>query len=155
MGTPATSFLVLWKMLRSVLRASAWSGHTGALSRTSAAQPAARLLAVSGSRLAIATSRPFSVRVEDEEGRRLYVGNLPWAMTADDVASNFEPYGEITNAHLPRDPEGRSRGFDFVTFASAEEASQACEEWDGREMGGRQIKVRIASPRPTPRHNEF
>merc|ERR1712087_749268 len=152
MGTPATSFLVLWKMLRRVLRASAWSGHTGALSRTSAAQPAARLLAVSGSRLAIATSRPFSVRVEDEEGRRLYVGNLPWAMSADDVASNLESCGEVVNAHLPRDADGRSRGFAFVTFANAEDATAACEEWDGRDMGGRQIKVRIASPRPPPKN---
>jgi RNA recognition motif-containing protein len=112
----------------------------------------ARLLAVPSSRLASRLmARPMSSRSEDEEGRRLYIGNLPWAMSADDVASTMESSGQITNAHLPRDADGRSRGFAFVTFASAEDANAACEEWDGRDMGGRQIKVRVASPRPPPK----
>merc|ERR1712216_420005 len=132
-------------MLKAVLRTAQGSGHAGVL----ASRSRSRLFAVPASTPAVRLLvRPFSGgRIEDEEGRRLYIGNLPWTMSAHDVAENFESFGEITNAHLPRDPEGRSRGFAFVTFASAEDASAACDEWDGREFGGRQIKVRVATPR--------
>ena len=111
-----------------------------------------RPLAVPASRLVTRQiAQPLSNRAEDEEGRRLYVGNLPWSMSIDDIASNFESSGEVVNAHLPRDQDGRSRGFAFITFASADDASAACEQWEGRDLGGRQVKVRIATPRAAPR----
>lgn len=136
-------------MLRSVLRVRSCSS-LGRASLCPLVVPSVPPVALPVWRMLSQPLSNGSSRPEDDEGRRLYVGNLPWNMSADDVAYEFETSGEIVNAHLPRDQEGRSRGFAFVTFSSADEANAACDEWNGRSLGGRQIKVRLASPRGTP-----
>lgn len=80
-----------------------------------------------------------------EKGPKLFIGGLAWAATDDDLRSAFEPFGEIVEAVVVRYPDtGRSKGFGFVTFATAEEAEKALEELDGKEIVGRAIKVSFA-----------
>ncbi len=82
-------------------------------------------------------------------GNRLYVGNLSYDTTEDSLRSAFEEGGRnITDLHILIDREtGRSRGFGFVEMGSPEEAQQAIETWDGRELDGRRLKVNEARER--------
>ncbi len=79
---------------------------------------------------------------------KLYVGNLSWNSTEDDVADAFAAFGTVTSVNLITDREtGRPRGFGFVEMSSDSEAQAAMEGLDGRNVGGRDIKVNIAKPR--------
>ncbi len=79
--------------------------------------------------------------------KKLYVGNLSWSATEEEVRSSFEAFGEVTSVKLIEDREtGRPRGFGFVEMDDAG-AIQAIKELDGKEMGGRNIKVNEAKPR--------
>ena len=72
--------------------------------------------------------------------KSLYVGNLPWSATEDDVRDLFAPYGEVTSVKLVSDREtGRARGFGFVEMAS--------EALDNFSFSGRNLKVNEARPR--------
>ncbi len=80
----------------------------------------------------------------------LYVGNLPWSMTEEDVNQLFATHGAVDRAKLIMDRDtGRSRGFAFVTMRTAEEGQAAITALNGSEQGGRAITVRQAEPRPT------
>lgn len=84
--------------------------------------------------------------------RKLFVGGLPWATTDESLRKAFEPYGRIEEANVVREREsGRSRGFGFVTYASAEEAKAALEALNGRDLEGRQIRVDLAQSSPRRR----
>ena len=79
---------------------------------------------------------------------KLFVGNLAFAATEQDLEEAFGAYGEIQEAKIILDREtGRSRGFAFVTFASEDEAKAALD-LDGRALAGRDMRVSIATERP-------
>jgi RNA recognition motif-containing protein len=80
---------------------------------------------------------------------KLFVGGLAWATNNDGLRAAFEPFGEVTDAVVISDRDtGRSRGFGFVTFATAEEADSARVSMDGAEVDGRRIRVDSANDRP-------
>jgi RNA recognition motif-containing protein len=77
----------------------------------------------------------------------MYVGNLPFSSTEDDLRDLFSQYGEVQSANIIYDREtGRSRGFGFVEMAE-ESADSAIEALNGNEFGGRTLRVNEARPR--------
>jgi len=78
----------------------------------------------------------------------IYVGNLSYEVTQDDLNAVFAEYGEVKRVHLPKDREtGRSRGFGFVEMSTEEEEEQAISALDGANWMGRDMKVNKARPR--------
>jgi RNA recognition motif-containing protein len=78
----------------------------------------------------------------------IYVGNLSYSTTEDDLRASFGNFGEVTSAAVIKDQEtGRSKGFGFVEMATDEEAKEAMNSLNGAELQGRQIKVNEARPR--------
>jgi cold-inducible RNA-binding protein len=79
---------------------------------------------------------------------KLYVGNLSFDTSAQDLEQLFGESGTVQSASIIEDREtGRSRGFAFVEMSSKEEASAAIAALDGKEVGGRNLKVNEAKPR--------
>jgi RNA recognition motif-containing protein len=77
---------------------------------------------------------------------KLYVGNLPFRTTSDDLAAAFRRFGEVTSAQVLTDRDtGRSRGFGFVEL-NDEDARRAIDEMDGADLGGRRIVVNESRP---------
>ncbi|HEY3499792.1 MAG TPA: RNA-binding protein, partial [Polyangiaceae bacterium] len=83
------------------------------------------------------------------EDRTLYVGNLPYDASQQEVADLLGQNGvtSIVRVHLPAGPDGRPRGFGFVTLGSAEAANEAIIQLRGVEVRGRRLMVNIAHPR--------
>ncbi len=82
------------------------------------------------------------------ENSKLYVGNLPFATTAQDVEALFAQAGTVSVVEIVFDKfTGRSRGFAFVTMASPAEAQAAIEKLHGHEIDGRAMTVTLARPR--------
>ncbi len=80
-------------------------------------------------------------------GNKVFVGNLPFATTNDELKGLFEAFGEISEAQLIINKfSGRSKGFGFVTFVSEESAAKAITEMNDKEIGGRKIVVSEAKP---------
>ena len=78
----------------------------------------------------------------------LYVGNLSFEVTDDDLQELFEPHGPVASAKVISDREtGRARGFGFVEMEQAEDAQKAIQSLDGQEFRGRNLKVNMAKPR--------
>ena len=78
----------------------------------------------------------------------LYVGNLPWNLTEDELAEAFGSVGPVAAARIITDREtGRSRGFGFVEV-SDDDAAKAIETMNGYELKGRKLMVNHARPRP-------
>jgi RNA recognition motif-containing protein len=78
---------------------------------------------------------------------KIYVGNLPYSATEDELRELFSAHGEVQSVSLVNDREtGRPRGFGFVEMAG-EEAEAAIQALDGSQMGGRTLKVNEARPR--------
>lgn len=78
-------------------------------------------------------------------GKKLYVGNLDYSVTGEQLTELFSPHGEVVEGRVASQREsGRSRGFGFVTMSSEEEAQKAIEALDGHELSGRSIKVNEA-----------
>ncbi len=79
---------------------------------------------------------------------KLYVGNLPYTTTEDDLRTLFENAGNVSSVTLIKDREtGRSKGFAFVEMSTQEEAEQAIKMYNGYSMSNRELKVNIARPR--------
>ncbi len=79
----------------------------------------------------------------------IYIGNISYQTTEDDVQTLFGEHGTVDSVHLISDREtGRSKGFGFIEMPNDEEAKKAIEAVDGSEFGGRQLKVNEARPRP-------
>ncbi|MEC7486982.1 MAG: RNA-binding protein [Verrucomicrobiota bacterium] len=79
---------------------------------------------------------------------RLYVGNLPFEATGDDLNEIFSQTGEVEEAIIVTRPSGgRPRGFGFVTMADEQDAAEAIRQLNGQELGGRQLKVNVAKER--------
>lgn len=78
----------------------------------------------------------------------MYVSNLGFHTTDDDLRKLFEPFGQVSSAKVITDREtGRSRGFGFVEMASSTEADQAMGKLNGKEIEGRSISVSVARER--------
>jgi len=88
--------------------------------------------------------------------KKLFVGNLPYSMTDEDLERAFAEYGSVESAVVIRDREtGRSRGFGFVEMASSEEAEAAQKALDGSDVDGRPLRVNEAHPRESrPRRDD-
>jgi RNA recognition motif-containing protein len=78
----------------------------------------------------------------------IYVGNLSYEVTQDDLSQTFAEYGTVKQVKMPTDREtGRLRGFAFVEMTSDTEETAAIEALDGAEWMGRNLKVNKAKPR--------
>ena len=79
----------------------------------------------------------------------IYIGNISYQTTEDDVQTLFGEHGTVDSVHLISDREtGRSKGFGFIEMPNDEEGKKAIEAFDGSDFGGRQLKVNEARPRP-------
>ena len=79
---------------------------------------------------------------------KLFVGNLSFNTTENDLNDAFAAFGTVTETNLMMDREtGRPRGFGFVTMSSADEAQKAIEALNGKDMDGRALTVNVAKPR--------
>jgi RNA recognition motif-containing protein len=79
--------------------------------------------------------------------KRMYVGNLPYSSSEDDVRDLFSQYGDVGDVNVVEDREtGRSRGFGFVEM-NQDQAEEAMSNLDGSQFGGRTLKVNEAKPR--------
>ena len=73
---------------------------------------------------------------------KLYVGNIAFACTEDDIWEVFEEIGPVGDVSLVRDDQGRNRGFGFVTMREKADGERALSELHGRELNGRDMNVR-------------
>ena len=79
---------------------------------------------------------------------KLFVGNLSYNVTENDLQDAFAAHGTVTEANLMMDRStNRPRGFAFVTMSTPEEAQKAIDALNGKELGGRALTVNIARPR--------
>ncbi|WVZ66770.1 hypothetical protein U9M48_015951 [Paspalum notatum var. saurae] len=84
-----------------------------------------------------------------DSGNKLYVGNLSWGVDNSTLENLFSEQGQVLDAKVIYDREsGRSRGFGFVTYGSAEEMNNAISNLDGIDLDGRQIRVTVAESKP-------
>src|ERR1700756_3752284 len=80
--------------------------------------------------------------------KNLFVGNMSFQTTEADLTALFQPFGQIGRIHIVTDREtGRARGFAFVEMPNDAEAAKAIAALDGKEMGGRNLKVKEARPK--------
>jgi RNA recognition motif-containing protein len=80
--------------------------------------------------------------------KNIYVGNLPYETTSDDLVELFQPYGSVISAQVVMDRfSGRSRGFGFVEMANDGEAQAAIDALNGQPYGSRPLTVNEARPR--------
>ncbi|HEV2490395.1 MAG TPA: RNA-binding protein [Candidatus Acidoferrales bacterium] len=80
--------------------------------------------------------------------KNLFVGNMNFQTTEDELRALFAPFGQITRIHIAMDREtGRARGFAFVEMPNDEEAGKAMAALNGKEVGGRALKVNEARPK--------
>lgn len=87
--------------------------------------------------------------------KNIYVGNLPYSVTDQELEELFKPFGAVTSARVISDKySGQSKGFGFVEMEEAKEAQAAIEALNGKEMGGRAITVNEAKPKTERRGGE-
>lgn len=80
----------------------------------------------------------------------IYVGNLPFNVTEDELRQAFESYGEVSRVNIITDREtGRPRGFAFVEMAGSDEGNAAIAGLNGSDLNGRALNVNEARPRNT------
>ena len=94
----------------------------------------------------------FSQKEDRTVGSKLFVGNLNFKTTADEIRDLFAQAGPIREVFLPMDRmTGRPRGFAFVTYENAEDAAKGIERFNGTDLGGRPLRVNEAeAQRPRP-----
>jgi RNA recognition motif-containing protein len=81
-------------------------------------------------------------------GKKLYVGNLPYSTTSEDLNQMFTELGTVESAEVIADRySGRSKGFGFVEMSSDQEAADAVEKLNGKEIDGRALTVNEARPK--------
>ena len=87
---------------------------------------------------------------------RVFVGNLSFNSSSDDVEALLSEAGEVSEVIIPTDrATGRPRGFAFVEFAAPEGAQAAIEKFDGQEFDGRRLRINAAEDRPPRRAPSF
>ena len=80
--------------------------------------------------------------------KNVFVGNMNFQTTKSELRALFEPFGQVTRVHIAMDREtGRARGFAFVEMPNDAEATKAMSGLDGKEVGGRALKVNEARPK--------
>ena len=80
---------------------------------------------------------------------KLFVGNLSYNVSEDELRQIFSQYGEVTSVAIPKDRDtGRPRGFAFVEMQSQAAAEAAIKGLDGTPVAGREMKVGISQPKP-------
>src|SRR5271170_7162576 len=80
--------------------------------------------------------------------KNLFVGNMSFQTTESELRAMFEPFGQVSRVHIAMDREtGRARGFAFVEMPNDAEAAKAIAGLDGKEVGGRNLKVNEARPK--------
>jgi cold-inducible RNA-binding protein len=80
--------------------------------------------------------------------KNLFVGNMNFQTTESELSELFKAFGQVTRVHVAMDREtGRARGFAFVEMPNDEEAAKAIAGLDGKEVGGRNLKVNEARPK--------
>jgi len=80
--------------------------------------------------------------------KKIYVGNLPFSATEDEIREKFEEFGSVMSVNLITDRDtGRPRGFGFVEMENGEEADASISALDQTEMDGRKLNVNEARPR--------
>jgi len=78
----------------------------------------------------------------------IYVGNLPWGLSEEDLREAFEAFGEVVSVKIIKDKfTGRSRGFGFVEMPNQEEGDSAISGLNGKDLKDREIVVNQARPR--------
>lgn len=77
-----------------------------------------------------------------EKRNKLFVGNLPYSTTQEELVELFSKYGEVTDSYKPA-----GKGFAFITFANEEQAQAAIEAMNGADIGGRSAVVNVAQPK--------
>jgi RNA recognition motif-containing protein len=86
--------------------------------------------------------------IKKEEFVNIYVGNLSFQMTEEDLRAEFEKFGKVSKASIIKDKmSGKSKGFGFVEMPDASEAESAIKKLDGAPLKGRNLKVNEARPR--------
>jgi RNA recognition motif-containing protein len=84
--------------------------------------------------------------------KNLFVGNLPFSATEDELRDLFSAFGEISQVRIMTDRDtGRSRGFAFVEMADDEAAERAIAALNGKDFGGRALTINEARPKPERR----
>ncbi|MCB2230344.1 RNA-binding protein [bacterium] len=79
---------------------------------------------------------------------KIYIGNMSFDMTEDDLRQTFESFGEVSDINIIMDRDtGRPRGFAFVEMPDSGAASSAIADLNGKEIGGRRLTVNEAKPR--------
>ncbi len=92
---------------------------------------------------------PVRQSEENSLASKIFVGNLEFSTTREEIAALFAEAGQVQDVFLPLDrATARPRGFAFVEFGTAEEAAQAIERFNGHELGGRPLRVNAAEDRP-------
>lgn len=78
----------------------------------------------------------------------IFIANLDWSITSEDLQSTFSAFGKVTYAHVVYEPKTkRSKGFGYVEMEDTDEAINAINALNGIEVNGRPIDVKIASPK--------
>ena len=91
---------------------------------------------------------PVCRTVEHHMSNKLFVGNLSFDTTENDLNDAFAAHGTVTETNLMMDrATGRPRGFGFITMGTAEEAQKAIAALNGSQLGGRALTVNVAKPR--------
>lgn len=86
--------------------------------------------------------------MEQQENKRLYIGNLPWKLRREDLESLFSQAGTVVDAYIVIDKmKHRSKGYGFVEMSTIEEAKVAIEKFNGYELEGRALVVNFARPK--------
>lgn len=86
----------------------------------------------------------------------LYVGNLPYRVSEENLRQAFEQYGTVTSCTIIKDKmTGQSKGFGFLEMPDGAEAEAAITGWNGRDLMGRRLNVNEARPRPTGGNGGF
>jgi cold-inducible RNA-binding protein len=79
---------------------------------------------------------------------KIYVGNMPYGVTEEDLKQSFEAFGQVTSVTIIKDKmSGQSKGFGFVEMASAEQGQAAISGMNEKELKGRKLNVNEARPR--------
>lgn len=108
-----------------------------------------------GRRMRVDISKPKGSGPPQSEGNKLYIGNLGYDTTVDDLRGHFEQHGSLVDITVVTDRDtGTSRGFAFATYSSAAEAQAAVDAMDGLEVDGRELRVNLSRPREE-RNNSF
>jgi cold-inducible RNA-binding protein len=106
-----------------------------------------------GGRSALTATRragPGSLKERCAIQPKVFVGNLSFETTDTELREMFSAAGEVVNVSIPTDRMGgRPRGFAFVEFASPEHATAAIEQFNGKELRGRNLRVDAAGERPS------